>query len=367
MKIGIITLPFNSNYGGILQAYAVQSVLKKMGHEVLTLNRMSKPMPLKIKIISFGKRFILKYLLLKKIVVRTWANKKEKNIISQHTQKFINKYISLTHQINSENQLKTLLKYNFDAYVVGSDQVWRPRYSPKITNHFLSFLPDNNTSKKIAFAPSFGVDHWEFSKKQTTDCTKLIRKFHAVSIRELSGIELCKKYLNTNAVHVIDPTMLIDKSEYIKLVEKDNLPNNSNKLLTYILDRNKDLDFFVQNAEQKLGLKSFSTMPKNFFKNVGKNNLKDCVFPPVSAWIKGFIDADFVITDSFHGTVFSILFNKPFIAVGNSKRGMSRFTSLLNIFNLEERFITEKDFNIRLEMNPDHLFLTNRFHLQQCY
>jgi hypothetical protein len=344
MKIGIITLPFNSNYGGILQAYAIQSILKKMGHQVYTINRMSKGMPFKMKVLSFGKRFILKYFFGIRVVVRTWSNKKEKAIIAQHTMRFIRENISLTHFLKSEIEIKSLNKYNFDAYVVGSDQVWRPRYSPNIANHFLQFVPIQNNVKRISFAPSFGVDHWEYSPKQTAVCKKLIQHFDYVSVREKSGQLLCQKHLEKKAIHIVDPTMLIDKEEYIKLVEKDKLPDNKNKILTYILDRNTQIDNYVKKIEKELQMDSFSTMPQKFFKFAGKKNLEKCIFPPVTAWIKGFIDAEFVITDSFHGTVFSILFNKPFISLGNSKRGMSRFKSLLEMFDLEDRLISENDY-----------------------
>ncbi len=353
MKIGIITLPFNSNYGGILQAFAVQFLLKKMGHEVYTVNRVSKGMPLQRKILSFGKRFMLKFLFGKNVVVRTWLNKKEKAIIAQHTSRFIEENISLTHFLKSEKEIKTLNNYNFDAYIVGSDQVWRPKYSPNIANHFLAFLPENETAKRIAFAPSFGVDQWEFTPKQTATCKSLIQKFDNVSVREKSGLQLCKTFLNTEAQHILDPTMLIEKGEYIKLLETAKLPDNKNKILTYILDRNKKIDEFVKKIESQLQMESFSTMPQKSFRNAGKNNLEKCIFPPVTAWIKGFMDAEFVITDSFHGTVFSILFNKPFLSLGNSHRGMSRFKSLLEIFHLEDRLITNPNYDIKTEYLND--------------
>jgi exopolysaccharide biosynthesis predicted pyruvyltransferase EpsI len=88
-------------------------------------------------------------------------------------------------------------------------------------------------------------------------------------------------------------------------------------------------------------------MPETSFRESGKNSLQQCVFPPVTNWIRGFMDARFVVTDSFHGTVFSILFNKPFLAIGNPKRGMSRFVSLLKTFGLEDRLIEVNSPNIK--------------------
>lgn len=351
MKVGIVTLPFNSNYGGILQAYALQSVLKKLGHEVETVNRISKGQPLYFKALSYSKRFVQRNLLAKNVVVRTWPNKKEKSITAQHTRKFIDDYINLTKFLSTEKQFKQLANEGFDAWVVGSDQVWRPKYSPSLNNHFLGFLPENDTSKKISFAPSFGVDHWEYTPSETALCKKLIHRFNAVSVREDSGVELCQKHLGVDAKHLVDPTMLIEKEEYIELVKNDNLPEHDKKLLTYILDKNSRVKEIIKKTEDYLGTESFSTTRKNSFKKVGKNGISECIFPRVTEWIKGFIDAEFVLTDSFHGTVFCIIFNKPFIALGNTKRGMSRFLSLLKIFELEDRLVTEKDFDIDDKLN----------------
>lgn len=350
MKIGIVTLPFNSNYGGILQAYAMQSVLKKMGHKVLTVNRTSKGESWMFKTLSFGKRLVQRYCFGKKVVVRTWPTKKEATLIAQHTRKFIDEHIELTNCLNSEKDFKTLQEQNFDAWVVGSDQVWRPKYSPDIANHYLGFLPKNEGSKKISYAASFGVDSWEYSNKETAACKKLIEQFDAVGVRELSGIDLCQKYFNIKADQFLDPTMLVEKEEYIQLVENDNLPVHDKKLLTYILDRNPRVLKMVEMVEKQLELEAFSTMPKNFFRNVGSKELDQCICPKVTDWIKGFMDAEFVITDSFHGTVFCIIFNKPFFALGNKKRGMSRFTTLLKIFGLEDRLITEIDDSIELKL-----------------
>ncbi len=353
MKIGIVTLPFNSNYGGILQAYAIQSVLKKMGHEVETVNRVSKGMPISLKVLSFGKRFVKRYLMGKKVVVRTWPNKKESLFIAQHTRKFIDTYIDLTRFLESEKEFESLADDGFGAWVVGSDQVWRPKYSPDLSNHYLGFLSENDTSVKISYAASFGVDHWEYSEREAATCKNLIKKFDAVSVREKSGVALCADHFEVDAVQMLDPTMLVEKEEYIKLVNNNKLPQQDKKLLTYILDRNPRVIEMVKKVEEHFQLESFSTMPRNFFRNVGKKNIEQCIAPPVTNWIKGFMDAEFVITDSFHGTVFCIIFNKPFIALGNVKRGMSRFSSLLKIFGLEDRLVTDSDLDINQIINSE--------------
>ena len=351
MKIGIITLPFNANYGGLLQAYALQSVLKQMGHDVLTVNRLTRGMPLKMKVLSLGRRLILRLFFQKKVVVRTWPTAKEESITNQHTNRFITENIRTTELIGSERHFSRLEKYSFDAYVVGSDQVWRPKYSPCLNNHFLGFLGHNSKIKRISYAPSFGVENWEYTPKQTSECSLLAKKFVAISVREDSAVDLCKKHLGVDAVQALDPTLLVSKEEYVKLVENDNIPKLGGTLLTYVLDLTPEKKGIIQSVMDELNLVPVSVMPKSLFKEAGSRKLENCIFPPVTEWIRGFMDAEFVVTDSFHGTVFSIIFNKPFLAVGNSKRGMNRFASLLRMFDLEDRLILTADDMKRIKLN----------------
>jgi hypothetical protein len=346
MKIGIITLPFNWNYGGILQTYALQVALKKIGHEPYTINRDTAPMSLKLKLLSYVRRLILKIVFRKDVVVRTWPTKIEEKQIRQHTDRFIREHVKTTDLFKSETDFKNIEKYKFKAFVVGSDQVWRPKYSPVLKNHFLGFTSNFTDVKRIAYAASFGVDNWEFSSKQTRICSNLAQKFDQISVREDSAVNLCIEKLKVKSVVTLDPTMLVDKEQYIELVEKDKTPKLSGTLLNYILDFSSDKEKIVDQVAREFEIQPVSIMPKGIFREVGKNRINDCVCPPVTNWLRGFIDAEFVVTDSFHGTVFSIIFNKPFLAIGNAKRGITRFSSLLRILNLEDRLVLDYDESI---------------------
>lgn len=343
MKIGIITLPFNSNYGGLLQAFALQSVLKQMGHEVWSVNRRNRIMPFKIKVLSSSNRLIKSILNRKIGVIRSWATAKEELIIDQHTNRFISENIRTTDFLKSEKAFAGLTRYGFDAYVVGSDQVWRPKYSPVLENHFLGFINDNEKMKRISYAASFGVDNWEYTPQQTEECRKLVSKFNAVAVREDSAVKLCKDNFGIEALQVLDPTLLVAKEEYIRLVEKDNIPKCNGTLLTYVLDKSPDKQEFIKKIARETGLTEVSIMPESLFRDAGRKKINDCIYPPVTAWLRGFMDAEYVVTDSFHGTAFAIIFNKPFLALGNAKRGLTRFTSLLKIFGLEDRIILSVD------------------------
>lgn len=343
MKIGIVTLPFNWNYGGILQTFALQQALKNLGHEAVTINRNTVIMSFKIKVLSFIRRTILKVVFRKDVVVRTWANKSEEKIIRKYTDKFIKEHVATTDLFQSEADFNSIGKYEFDAFVCGSDQVWRPKYSPILENHFLGFLPDNSKAKRVAYAASFGVDNWEFNPAQTKACSILAQKYDAISVREDSAIELCKSKLGVASQLVLDPTLLIEKEKYEELVEKDETPKMPGTLFNYVLDLTDEKKDFINKAAKELTLVPFSSTAGGSFRELGKNRLNECVFPPITEWIRSFMDAEFVITDSFHGTAFSIIFNKPFISIGNKKRGITRFSSFLKMLGLENRLVL--DFN----------------------
>lgn len=338
MKIAILTLPLNHNYGGILQAYALQTTLERMGHEVVVLDVNRYPViKLHKAILAYPLRLFKRYIKGDKriFIRREDIIRKRNSYFCKYTERFIRKNINRLEY----NSLESLSKLKLDALVVGSDQVWRPIYYKPIENAFLKFAEYWNV-KRIAYAASFGTDKWEYSSQQTELCKRLVKKFDIVSVRESSGVELCKNFLNVNALQVLDPTMLLSKEDYINLIDRKNPNMEDNKqLLIYILDSNADKQKIVDYIAENKSLK------KNY---VGVQVFNDAlplnqrIQPPVEDWLQSFMNAEFVVTDSFHACVFSILFNKPFIAIGNIERGMSRFISLLSIFGLLNRLIDEK-------------------------
>jgi hypothetical protein len=343
-KIGILTLPLDTNYGGILQAYALMEILKRMGHEVWLIKRRQPHVSFLRYCCILGKQVIKKYILKKEVsfILRGAKKKEREKVIRQHTQRFIEEYIQpQTGSYYSYGELKeNIAKYNFDVYIVGSDQVWRPEYARRILyDFFFGFLNENNKEKKISYAASFGTENWEFSKKQTKICKKLLQQFDSVSVREYSGVRLCKEKFDVEALHMLDPTMLLRNSDYIKLIEYTDNKLLDKELLVYVLDNTQDKDVTIKKLEKEYGYKSFRVNTRTEDANKGAVPIQELIAPPVENWLKGFNDAKFVITDSFHACVFSIIFNKPFIVYANKNRGLSRFTSLLSTFNLEKRLI----------------------------
>lgn len=352
MRIGILTLPLHTNYGGILQAYALQTVLERMGHQVVvfdTPNRM--PLP-QFKDIPkcFLKRIIKKLLgRNQKIFYEYYHNKKVIPVISQNTQRFINSHI---HR-KEISDFKELDGESYDAIVVGSDQVWRPLYFvpgwrwQEIENAFLSFASKWNI-KRLSYAASFGTDDWEYTDQQTRRCKALLQVFDAISVRETNGVTLCKKYFDIDSVHVLDPTMLLNEVDYYILFQKANTPKSNGTLLNYILDENEKKRALIMHVANQKCFRAFSVT--NPHENDETKPLNERIKPSVEKWLRGFYDAEFVITDSFHACVFSILFKKQFVVVGNKERGLSRIESLLQCFGIENRIVEDSAQVMRLPL-----------------
>lgn len=346
MKVAILTQPLRSNYGGLLQAWALQKTITEMGHNVTIVNRVhGKPrIPLWRKTASRIKNEILIRLGKRKRyypVTDTLLDFSEKNVSKFRE----NRYFGISPELKSNAELRKYINENsFDAYVVGSDQVWRPMYSPDLMTYFLDFVKDNNSVKKIAYAASFGVDEWEFSEAETKKVAELAPLFDLITVRESSGVDLVEKYFNCKATHVLDPTMLFDKEEYQGLINNSSchLYDSNGELFCYVLDNAKSVKNAIEKCASDLGLNPYYCNYNIPLSKIEKGqSIEDCIVPPVEQWLKSFLDAKMVVTDSFHGVVFSIIFNKPFWVVINVKRGADRFFSLLRLFNLEDRIISE--------------------------
>lgn len=205
MKIGILTLPLHTNYCGILQAYALQTTLERMGHDSRVIQRQWRKQIVWWKYpLQILKRCISRYILGRNSSIFSEIKwNKNQAVIERNTQKFVDTHIN-THQIK---QISDIKETDFDAIVVGSDQIWRPKYYrlhyKYIEDVFLSFAAKWYI-KRIAYAPSFGTDEWEYCQVETQKCRNLLQKFDAVSVREQSGVALCEKYLGRK--DVVHPT-----------------------------------------------------------------------------------------------------------------------------------------------------------------
>lgn len=201
---------------------------------------------------------------------------------------------------------------------------------------FLSFL-EGVKIKRIAYAASFGLDNCdEYTSWQLKECSRLLKLFDMVSVRETSGISLCRNYFGIEAIQMLDPTLLLDVDDYRRLIRKGNTQPSKGNLFVYILDRTDAKENLVNQIAEEKGLIPFWVT--NDEENLSLP-LEKRIKQPVEQWLRSFDDAEFILTDSFHGCAFSILFRKNFIALGNSSRGLDRFISLLSSLCLLDRLI----------------------------
>lgn len=349
MKIGILTQPLRSNYGGLIQNYALQQVLIRLGHEPITLDQGSKKYPKWRLFLANTKKWIFYFLDSNNTKKPRYVlTKEEDKVIRKKTIYFIEKYIKHSDQCRGSDEFKKEAeRLGIEGFVVGSDQCWRPRYNIYLSDMFLGFCNGMNVKKRVAYAASFGSDYWEFSEFETKICAELAKRFDTITVREDSGVRLCKNYLGVNAIHVVDPTLLLTKEDYISLIKENDVPVSNGKLFNYVLDPSYAISHFINKVSVDTGLKTFQILPKcnedHRTKKDVKQRIDDCIYPSPLSWLRAFMDAEIIIVDSFHGTVFSIIFNKPFWVIGNKERGMSRFSSLLSMFGLEDRLICEDD------------------------
>lgn len=335
MKIAIITQQLGTNYGGILQAYALQCYFQNKGYQVEVVDYYgNKRVTIRI-LLSIIKRFLKKYLMRQPIdfIAPLWMYRKSFNYYYQYTFQFISDNIAETPYIKNWQKLN---KMGFDVFVVGSDQVWRPKNNRfTLPQMFLQFAKRENV-KRIAYAASLGVSTWEYSPKQTKRLTPLAQRFDAISVRESSAIELLKNKFHVSAMHVLDPTMLLDISHYQRLLEQYPVISSAGNLFAYLLDLSEKKRQMIDRLSQQTNSRPFNILP------IDNQNYTNPM-PSPAQWIRSFMDADFVFTDSFHGAVFSILFNKQFLIYGNKSRGIARFESLLDMFQIENRMVEKVD------------------------
>ncbi len=357
MRIGILTLPLHTNYGGILQAYALCKVLGASNHDVELLYLVYPFKPTLWKLVKRG----IQYLEGRNVDWFYEYNYPKKMAPSTlYTSMFVSKHIPHTKPIRSKSELrKTASEY--DVIIVGSDQVWRPLYAQYIDIFFCSFLPKGSRIKRIAYAVSFGTDIPEYTPYYRKLCGKLIKEFQAVSVRESSGIELIKQYdWNCHPIQVLDPTLLLRKEDYIKLTPFANIAgvDSSACLFYYMLDMDDEKQSLIREIELNTGMSSFTVFEKEY------SYYDSEILPqkPVEDWLGAFIKAKMIVTDSFHGCVFSIIFNKPFVVITNATRGRARFQSLLNLFGLEERLLLkyEKGQTIQIVNKPINWEIVNK-------
>lgn len=297
MKIGIVTLFNVPNYGAILQAYALAAYLKKQGHDILLFNVES---PKKNPFIYKLKRLI------------------KLRFIDQFQRKY---YPTITSNLEEK----------VDLYMVGSDQVWNPEITKTVYDkYFLSFALHG---KKVAYAASFGTQEWEF-EHLSKQVSNLLRDFSHITVREEQGKALLQQNFHIRSKSVLDPCFLLEAKDY--LFEK-KMPLSSYPLLvSYKLCYDRMFSLRMSNLSRKLGCRKKELRSRyiSFLPDCKELNINYC---RVEEWIYWIASSRYVVTDSFHGLVFSLLFRKQFVLFPSIPKRSSRIDNLLEKLNLSSR------------------------------
>ena len=316
MNIAILTQPLYDNYGGILQNYALQQVLKEMGHNPVTID-FHCTLALKWYLRGIARALI------KGTPYRPYVKKRPSLFDS-----FVREYIETTPAVirYRRSQMKGV-----DAVVVGSDQVWRFEYNQRtLTDMFLGFAKDYQ-GLKIAYAASFGLDDWDAPMALRKTCSKLSKSFDYVSVREEAGVRVCNNELGISAVQMPDPVLLLPASAYHSLC-KDIPHSNQPFICVYVLDNSPAIEKKIQAIQERTGY------PARLFSAGNLATLS------IQEWLAQFRDAGYVITDSYHGALFSMVFGKEYSLVENKERGSARFKQLRAITDLKQESIRGQAF-----------------------
>lgn len=306
MKIAILTFSKSKNYGANLQCYALTKFLQQQGHFVEQID-IQRPRP-RMSIISKILRL-------------------HENIIFPM---FRRKYIDVfTKKYKTPEQLKKDPPQS-DAFIVGSDQVWNPSLTKSLDPliYFLSFVPSEK--RKIAYAASFGTEKWTDEIIQPK-VKELLGSFHRIGVREFEGKEICKNTFGVESEIVLDPTFLIDS--YDNICGEYNEDKLTNELVYFTFKSDGEVADVVLNISKALKAK-----PVLLGGVRGKKGFKMRRFVSVPRWLRSIRYAKYVITDSFHCTVFCVLFRKQFLVTPAIEERNGRLFCLLETLGINDRF-----------------------------
>ncbi len=312
--IGLVTTWFAQNYGAIFTAYALYIKLRKMGYSVLMID---KPQEL------WGDYY-------KKIG--------DKSLSLQFGKKYYNlsKQYSLFEQNNNIDILNDLC----ETFVVGSDQLWNPRIYGGIFYFFLDFV--GRKHKKISYATSIGASKFQGKEEEKASIKYLLNKFDKISVREEEAVNICRDEFNIVAEKVLDPVFLLEEADYEVIIKDLKGETPQGYILAYVLDGNKEKKNVIEKVSVLLGIPLIYIVDIEHFEFVQRNlDVKATIVHTAEEWLWYIRNSSFVVTDSYHGACFSIIFQKDFICFSNKDRGEGRFQELFSLLGIEKQLLRE--------------------------
>lgn len=323
-KVGIVTIVDLTNYGNRLQNYAVTHVLKEMGYSPYTLC-VDKNYTIKTKVMDL----IMEVGVVQRFKLYIGKKRSDKHCRYLHFDKFDRANIRKIKVNSMEVDTIKNKCLDFKCFVIGSDQVWNPNYGYARDYEFAQFA---NPDQRVCFSPSFGID--EVPEANQECIINGLLGLNDISVREESGREIIRKLTGKEATVLIDPTMMLDAEDWSKVAyQPNNIDVNTGYIFGYFLGkRTKGQDSRIKKLMNDYNLKFYDIMDKSN---------RDLYVSGPGEFISLVENATLIVTDSFHASVFSILFKKPFIVFqrdGNGAGISSRLDTLLRKFQLTSRF-----------------------------
>lgn len=300
------------NYGSIMTYYALCRLVESFGLSVLMIDKPK-------------------------------LSNNDPELKENHSRRFARENYKEISQSYPLRELKRL-NAHVDTFLIGSDQVWNYGISRNFgRSYFFDFVDDDK--KKIAYAASFGHDGFFASRQEKQTTANLLKRFDAISVRESKGVSICRDTFQVKATQVLDPVFAADPAIFDEIAARSSADEKEEYVVSYILDPTPEKREALQYVAEKYNCKLINMLdglPWKFQENKEKLDLPNTVENlQVEDWLYYFKHSRFVITDSCHGASFAIIFKRPFICIANKHRGLSRFESLLSLFDLKNRYVTD--------------------------
>lgn len=343
MKIAILTFNKTTNFGAALQCYALSTYLKQIGNDVSIIN-LALPGSVAVKPPLY-RRLLSK---VRKVLLSAFCREKQSSEFDRYpipNSKYVEIDQKMQHEfdafqidkIGNVSRLFTTekeLRENYpkaDFYIVGSDQVWNPQITGR--NAMLYFFSFLNDEPRMSYAASFGgSEQVSFTERQVKQLPEQLKKFKAISVREGTGVNILRNRFDIKSELVVDPTFLLNMDNYKRLAE-ESLEEGKGFVFVYKFIINDYWVEIINYVAKELNLKV-----RNDSEYIQIPNFRYNPYLNIQGWLKLIQTSDFVISDSFHCTVFCILFRKKFLTAPSYANGEGRMLSLLRDVGLEERF-----------------------------
>ena len=311
--VAIYGLWWGSNYGSIMTYYSLYKVIDGMGKSVIMIDHP--------------------------------AFQPDHMIFHSHSREFAKKYYKAISPVYPTYTDLWQMNYKADAFVVGSDQVWNHGIAaPYQGGLFFKFVEDDK--KKISYASSFGHDRIFMNDREKEEMAHLLQRFDAISVREDDAVRLLEENFGVRGTQVVDPVFLAERKIYDEIEATTRYHEDVPFLTAYILDPTPEKKQAILHVAKKMNLKPVVILDgfrNRLPGNMEKMDMPDEVLPDIEVqdWLYYIKNCDYFITDSCHGASFALIYHRNFACIGNEARGMSRFKSLVSLFNIEERLIVD--------------------------